>query len=178
MSPTDVRVAASAHHVLAAGELEQPSFDVVVARANRVDDVARRHLNAASRVGIEIDLVLLHEAADGGDLRDARHARQPSPQIPVLEAAQIRERVPAGLVHERVLEHPADAGGVGPDRRVDAVRQLAADALQVLDDAAAGPVDVGAVLEDDVDVRDAEVGEAADRLHLRRRRRAPRRSGT
>ena len=53
--------------------------------------------------------------------------------------------------------------GVTPDG------QSVADALQVLDDTAAGPVDVGAVLEDDVDVRDAEVGEPSHGLHARRR---------
>ena len=164
-----LQVAAAAHHVLAAGELEQPPLDVVVARLDRVDHVARRDLVRREPYRIEVDLVLLHEPADAGHFRHARHAREPAPQVPVLEAAQVGERVPPGVVDERVLEDPADAGRVGSDRRVDALGQLAADALQVLDDAAARPVDVGAVLEDDVDVRDAEIGEAADRLHVRRR---------
>ena len=81
-----------------------------------------------------------------------RHARQPVAQVPVLEAPEIGERVPSRVVDQRVLVDPADAGGIGADGRIDARRQLSADTLQVFDDAAAGPVDVRAVIEDHVDV--------------------------
>ena len=60
-----------------------------------------------------------------------------------------------------VLIDPADAGrvraqGSGPRRRQPPRR-----GAQIFEHALTRPVDVGAVLEDDVDERDAEEGEAA-----------------
>ena len=75
---------------------------------------------ASQLVGVEKDLVLLAEAADGGDLGDSGHAFERVAQIPVLQAAQLLEIERAALVDERVLEHPADAGGVGAEHRRDA----------------------------------------------------------
>ena len=56
----------------------------------------------------------------------------------------------------------------GPSSVFTPSGRLRLDLREVLEDAGAGPVDVGPVLEDDVDVGEAEVGEAADRLDLRR----------
>ena len=111
-----LQIAAAAHHVLAPGELEQPPFDVVVAGPDGVDDVLHAEVVGRQARRIEVDLVLLDEPADAGDLGHARHGRQPVAQIPVLEAAKLRERVTAALVDQGVLEHPPDAGGVGADR--------------------------------------------------------------
>ena len=68
-------------------------------------------------VRIDVDLILLDEAADARDLGDAWHGGEPVAQIPVLEAAQLGQVVLPGLVNQRVLEDPADAGRVGADRR-------------------------------------------------------------
>ena len=73
------------------------------------------------------------------------------------------------LVDKRVLEDPPDAGRIGTDHRVHAVWQLPADTLEILDNSTARPVDVGAVLEDHVDVRDSEVGDATYGLYSWRR---------
>ncbi len=120
------------------------------------------------RVGVDGHLVLAHLAADGGHLGDAGHALHGVAQEPVLVAAQLVAGVLAGPVDQRVLEDPADAGGVGTELGLHARGQLGGDLGQVLEHAGARPVDVGAVLEDDVDVAEAEVGEAADGLDLRR----------
>src|SRR5207302_5334136 len=116
----------------------------------------------------EIDLVLLDEPADAGDLRNSGDRGQPVPEIPVLQTAKVGERALTSVIDERVLEHPAHTGRIGTNRRIHSVGKLPANALQVLDDPAAGPVDVGVVLEDDVDVRNAEVGEPANGFHVRR----------
>src|SRR5947208_1015959 len=79
-------------------------------------------------------LVLLDEAADGGDLGHALHAREPVAERPVLEGAQIGERVRAAPVDERVLVHPADAGRVGARER-DQQDDQEAVPRAVLDDA-------------------------------------------
>ena len=48
------RVAAAAHHVLGARELDQPSADVVVAGADGVDDLVDRDVVGAQPVGIDL----------------------------------------------------------------------------------------------------------------------------
>ena len=74
------------------------------------------------------------------------------------------------LIHQHVLESPTDAGGIGPQYRRDACRKIAADRLHVLHHPAARPVDVSAVLEDDVDEREAEKGISSHHFYLRRRK--------
>ena len=73
------------------------------------------------------------------------------------------------LRHHRILVDPADAGGVGTDRRRHAGRQSRGRAVEEFEHARARPIDVGAVLEDDVDEGDAEEREAAHHLRLRHR---------
>ena len=163
------QIAATTNHVLAPGKLQEPPFDVVVAHLDRVDDVFDADVVGGQLVRIEVHLVLLDEAADACDLCDARHGCEPVAEMPVLEAAELREGVPTAFVQERVLEDPAHTGRIRTDGRVDLLRQLSSNPLQVLDDAAPRPVHVGAVLEDDVDVRNAEIGEAADRFDARGR---------
>ena len=154
------QIATAAHHVFPTRELQQAPRDIVVARSDRAHHVGDRQVVRGEPVGVEVHLILLDEPPDRGHLSHAGHTGQPVPQMPVLEAPELGQVVLAGLVHQGVLEDPADAGRVGPDRRVDAVRQASADALQVLHHAASSPVHVGAIFEDDVDVGDAEVGEA------------------
>ena len=162
-----LQVAASPHHVLAPGELEQAPLDVVVAALDGHHDVLDAEVDRGEALRVERHLVLLHEATDRRDLGDARHAGELVPQVPVLQRSEVGECAGAAVVDEGVLEHPADAGRIGAERRRHPLGEPRAQALQELDDTAARPVDVGAVLEDDVDVRDPEVGEPADGLHLR-----------
>ena len=55
----------------------------------------------------------------------------------------------------------------GPSSVLDAFGQSRKDFREIFERAAARPVEVGPVLEDHVDVGEAEVGEAADGLDLR-----------
>lgn len=84
-------------------------------------------------VGIEIDLVLLYEAADAGDFRHAVDRGECVAQEPVLHATQLGQVAIPGLVDERVLEDRPDARGVGTDRRITAVRQSAPNVLEIFD---------------------------------------------
>ena len=163
------QVAPPAHHVLPTRELQEPARDIVIARLDRPDHVAHGEVVRGELVRIEVDLVLLHEPANTRHFRHARDTRQPKAQVPVLEAPEVRQIVLARLIHQRIFEDPSHAGRVRPNHRVDPVRQLSTDALEILDDPAPGPVHVGPVLEDDVDVRDPEGGKAAHRPHPRRR---------
>ncbi len=154
-------VAPAAHHVLAAAELEQPPLDVVVGHPDALHHVADGDAVGREAVGVDVDLVLLDEAADAGHLGHARDAGERVADVPVLQRPQVGEVVRAALVDQRVGEHPADAGGVGAEDRGGALGELAADLLQVLEHPGARPVDVGPVLEDRVDVGEAEVRKPA-----------------
>ena len=163
-----LRVAAAAHHVLGAAELDQPSAGLDVAAAHRLDDALDREAVIAQPVRVDVHLVLPAEAAERGHLRHAGHRLQVVAQVPVLVRPQIREAVCARAVDERVLEHPAETARVGPELGPRIGRQPRQHAGEVLHRPRARPVDVGALLEDDVDVRVAKVGDAADRSHARR----------
>ncbi len=162
-----VRVPVSPHHVLTARELEQAASDLVVRAPDRFDHLVQRELVGGEPVGVDRDLVLLDEAADGGDLRHARQRLDGVAQRPVLVGAQLIERVGARLVDERVLEHPPHAGGVRSEFGPHSLGQALLDLGHVLQHPRPRPVDVRPVLKDDVDVGKAKVGEAADRLDLR-----------
>ena len=157
-------VAPAADQVFGPIELDQAAADLVVRPPDRLDDVAERQPVAEERRRVDLDLVLLHEAADRGDLGHAVDARQPVAQVPVLERAQVGERVLPAAVDEGVLVYPPHTRRVGPEAGADALRQPAGDALHVLEDAAPRPVEVRAVLEHDVDERVAEHRFAADIL--------------
>ena len=162
-----LEVAGPAHHVLTFRELHHHRAHVGVRGLH-----GTHHLRHGETVGehprrIEVDLVLLLEPADGGDLGDAGYRREGVPQVPVLHAAQVGETQPPRRILERVLVDPPEPRGIGPERRRDIRRQLAGDPAQVLEHAAARPVEVGPVLEDDVDERDAEERVAPHRRRAR-----------
>ena len=161
-----LRIAPAPDHVLGPGELQQPTTDFLVAGTDRLDDGGQRHVVGEEPVGVDRDLVLLHEAADRRDFCYAGNALEVIPEIPILECPQLLEVMLPGLIHERVLEDPAHAGGIRPELGSNAFGELRDDLAQVLERPAARPVDVGPVLEDDVHVREAEVGEAPDSLDV------------
>ena len=158
----------AAHHVFASGPLDDTATDVVVALAHRRDHHVDWHVVGEQRVRIDLDLVLLHVAADGCDLGDPCNAAQLILDVPVVQGSETRQVVLAGLVHQRVLETPSDAGRVRTQHRRHSRGKPSLQAVQVLEDAAACPVRIGAVLKNDVDERHVEIGEAADDLHVRR----------
>ncbi len=162
------QVAAAAHVVVGGRDLQRLPAHVLVALAHRVDHVAEADAVGEQLVRVEVDLVLLHEAAHRGHLGHALHRGEGVAQGPVLEAAQLRGVALPGLVDQGVLVDPAHAGGVGAQRRVHPLGQGALHRVEVFQDAGAGPVDVGPVLENDVDERPPEHRLAAHELHLRR----------
>src|SRR5581483_3316919 len=125
--------------------------NVVVRPADFVHHVGDGDTVGQELVRIEIDLVFLDEAADGRDLGHARHRLEGIAQMPVLNRAELGQVMFAGLVRQGVFVDPAHAGGVRADDGVDAFRQRAADGIEIFDHPRARPVDIGAVLEDDID---------------------------
>ena len=160
-------VPAGPDHVLGAAELEQPSADFVVRGPNGLHHLHQRDSERCEAIRINSDLVLADEATQGCHLRYSWHRLQLVTNRPVLKRPQIGERVFAAPVHQCVLEHPADTRRVGPELCLHSFGKLRLDLREVLEDAAARPVEVRPFLEDDVDVREAEIRETADRLYLR-----------
>src|SRR5689334_23271696 len=80
-----LHVSAPADDVLVAGDLEDATADALVRRPDRSHDVVHGDAVREQLVRIDVDLVLLHEAADTGHLGDARHALQRVTHVPVLE---------------------------------------------------------------------------------------------
>src|SRR3546814_21102360 len=76
---------------------------------------------------------------------------------PILKAAQFCQCA----LHTKhgILIDPTDAGSIGAQRRRDPGRQAPGCKIEVFEHAAAGPVEIRAFLEDDIDERDAEIRE-------------------
>ena len=160
-----LQIAPAPDDVLELGQLDRTSADVGVAGADRVADLLHGDAEIAHPLRIENHVVLLHEAADARDFGDAFRLRQREFEIPVLDRPRVGEI--QLLRHHGVLVDPADAGRVRADGRRHSRRQPRRRGVQEFEHTRARPVDVGAVLEDHVDERDAEEREAAHHLGFR-----------
>ena len=163
-----LHIAASAEHILAAGELEHARADLGVRVADRPRDVAEREPEDREPFGVEDDLVLPLEAAQRRDLGDPGHRLQRGADREVLQLSYLRQVERSRRVFEDILEHPADPGRVGSEDRRHVRRQELLRPTELLEHPRARPVDVGAVGEDDVDEAHPEHRVAADRVDLRR----------
>ena len=158
-------VALAADDIFELRQLDGAAADIGVDGADRVAHLLHGNAEIAHPLRIEDDIVLLDEAAYAGDLGDAFGLGQSEFQIPVLDRARVRKL--QLFRHDGILVDPADAGRVGADGRRHAGGKARGRAVQELQHPRARPVDVGAVLEDDVDKGDAEEREAADHLRFR-----------
>ena len=143
----------AAHCHLLVARLHHLRADVVVAALDGGDDLAQRDVVGAELDGIEIDLVLLHEAADARDFGDSGHGVELVLDEPVLHGVK---RAAVVGTFDRVPEDLAYAGRIRPHHRYDARRQEAAGQAQPLQHAGAREVDVHRVFEDHVHHREAE----------------------
>jgi hypothetical protein len=161
------QIAAAAHHVLGLGHFQRAAADIAVGIADHLGDAHQRDAVGTQFDRIDGHLILLDEAADARHFGDTGRLGQLVAQVPVLQRAQLGQRLVLG--QHGVLIDPADAGRIRAQRRRDALGQLAGDRIDVLQHPRARPVDVGAVLENDIDEGRAEEGEAAHDLGFRHR---------
>src|SRR6516164_5872970 len=162
-------VAAAADVILGRCNLGNLAAHIGIARLDRIDDVAKCNVVGDERIWIEIDLILLHETTNRRDFGDTFHRGKRVTQIPILNGAQLGEVVLSGVVNKRVFINPTDTGRVGADDRIYALWQRSAYRVEIFNNAGARPVNIRAVLENDVDERLPEHGFAADELHFWRR---------
>ena len=126
-------------------------------------DAPRRHA-----LGIELHLELAEIAAEPLDGRDARHGQEPVVHLELGEIPQRHQVRRAGVGFEREFEDLVEtAGQAGDQRRVGAGRKLAGDLRDPLGDELPRAVVVGARLELDRDLRDAELRVRSHPPHVR-----------
>src|SRR5947208_6518796 len=159
-------VATAPDEIFGRGDFKDAAADIGVAHLDRAYDVTQRNVVSDQRVGIEIDLVLLHEPTDRRDFRHAFHGCERIPEVPILNGTQLCEVMLSVIVNERVFVNPADARCVRANNRIHPFGQRAADRVEIFDDARTRPINVGAVLEDYVDERLAEHRFATDEFHF------------
>ena len=153
--------AADHQRVLALTEIT--AAGIRVARGDRVEHLLQREVVRAQASRIDGHLVLLDAATPRHDVHDPRDLAELALERPVFERLQLHER--HGLRLERVAVHLADHAGERPEPGLRVRRQLRlGDALLHL---LPRPVVVGAVGEQDPDVRQAEVRERAEKRHVR-----------
>ena len=146
------QIAESADHVLCAAHLEQATADFICARPHFLDHGRKWNAVGAQLVGIEIDLILLDESADGRDFRDTRNCFELIPQVPVLDAAQFGETALVAAIHNHVFVHPPCSGCVRSNDGMNSRGKTPGDLLHVFENARARPIQIGPVFEDDENV--------------------------
>src|SRR6202011_5004158 len=104
--------------------------------------------------------VLLDEAADARDFGNALRLRNAVADVPVLNGPQLGEILLRAA--NDILIDPADARRVRTQARRHPRRQPPRRGAEIFEHTRARPVEVSAVLKDDVDERNAEKREAAD----------------
>ena len=126
------------------------------------------------RVWVDINLVLLDVAPDGGDFSDALNARECVAHVPVLGRSQLMQ-VPTARCFtfavaplERVPEHLPKRCRIRSQRGLHAKWQRSRwKAVELLEETAPRPVELDVVIEDDEDGREPKHRGASDAAHTR-----------
>ncbi len=144
-----LQIAFATNDVFELGEFDGAAADIRVTGADRVAHLLHGDAEIAHALRIEDDVVLLDEATDTRDFSDTFGLREREFQIPVLDGPRIGEV--ELLRHHRVLIDPSHARGVGTDRRAYTGGQPRGRAVEEFKYPRAGPINVGAIFENDVD---------------------------
>ena len=152
-------------------DLDRPRADVDIRGLHRLDDLFQGHAIGPHRVGVHVDLVLAHEAADRSHFADPLGSEQGIANVPVLDTAQLVQ-VPAtsGVSFriaplQRVPKHLSQSRRVKSQGRLNPLRQGSGrQAVELLQHPAARPVELHTLLEDYINAREAEERIAAHRL--------------
>ena len=134
--------------------------------ARRLQHVGQGELMGGEGIRVDLHLELTDPAAEERDLGDAAHGQQARPDHPLNTVAQIQRRQ---VVRGEAEDHePARGLGHWPHpRRLHPDRQMPGRFGQTLGDKLPGPVDVGAVLEDDRDGGQPLDGSGAQHIQVR-----------
>jgi hypothetical protein len=159
------QIASGADHVLGFRALDHRPADLLVGIAHRLRHARQRDPEGPELLGIHHDLILAHHPAHGGDLGHAGHTLQLELQEPVLQTSQLGQVMPAAAIDQGIAVDPAHPGGIRSESRLRALGQGGRHLIQIFQDPRARPVDVGPVLEEDVN--EAVPEEAVTAHHAR-----------
>ncbi len=146
-----LQVPGGAHHVFALRQFQHRTTGFLVGIAQGLADLLLGDPVSHHLLRVEQHLVFLDHAADGGDFRHVGHGLEFVLEEPVLDPAQLRQVMLATAIHEGVLVDPADPGGIRPEGAGHPLGQASLGLVQVLQHPRAGPVQVGAVVENHID---------------------------
>src|SRR5712692_7981613 len=146
------QIAEAANHVFRSAHFKQAPTNFVRAGAHFFNDGRERNSVSAKFVGVEIDLVLAHESANGGYLGHSWNSFELVAQIPILKAAQVGQTALMAVIHKRVFIDPSRASRVRPDDRMHTRWQAPGDLLRVLQDTRPRPVQVCSFFKNDEDI--------------------------
>ena len=146
------QIAQPADHVARAIHFQHASAHFIGAGAHTVDHARKGNAVGEQLVGIELDLILADKSADGRHFSDSRHGRQLIAKLPILNAPQIGQAMRVVPVNQRVLKYPARPGRIGTKHRFCVRRQPTLNGLQVFENARTRPIEISAVLKDDINV--------------------------
>ena len=164
-----LQVAGGAHHIFGFAKLEHRTAPFLVGALDRANHLLVGDVQRPQPVRIKDHLILFDHSADAGHLRNIRHGFQLIFEDPVLNRPQVAEAMLAAFVGKHIFKHPADAGGIRPQRRFRFRRQAALDLAQVLQHAGARPVWVRSIIKQHIDISIAEHRKAAHGFRSRHR---------
>src|SRR5437870_12495066 len=73
--------------------------------------------------------------------------------------------MPSAFIHQRILEDPANTGGIRTEHRCYPLWKTSRrDLIEIFQDATSRPIDIGPVLKDDVNIGVTKIGKAAHKL--------------
>ena len=161
-------ISAAADHVFAARPLHDPALDIAVAPPDRLHHLHERQMVGQEPVGVNGDLVLLHEPAYARDFGNAWHGFEGILERPVLERPELGKVMFSGFIDQGVLKSPTDTRGIRSEERRYAGGKFARHTLEILEHTAPRPINVRSVLEDRIDKGKTEEGLAPHSPNLRR----------
>ncbi|MNE05407.1 hypothetical protein D3C80_979680 [compost metagenome] len=117
------QVARGANHILRLPHFQQRTAAFLVGVLNGTDYLLMGDVQRAQAGWIQHHLILAYHAAHAGHFRHVGDGFQFKLQRPVLQRAQVGQAVLAAFIHQGILVHPADAGGVRPQCHLHLRRQ-------------------------------------------------------
>ena len=157
-------IAAAAHGELCLRHFEGAAANIHVACLDDLANARERNAERLEPARVDDHAILLDETADARDLGHARRVREAEAEVPILDGAQFGQASLRAPHH--ILIDPPYPAGVGSKARGHALRQPTRGRTQIFEHARSRPVNVGSFLENHIDERDAEVGEAAHHARL------------
>ena len=144
------------HHVLGFAHVQHRAASFLVGFADGLHHLCLGDAAIGQGQRIELHLVLLDLAADGRDFGHIGQGLEFELEEPVLQGTQLRQVMLAAAVNQCVLVDPANASGVRPQRRFGRCGQARLQLAEVFQHPRARPIQVGAFVEQHIDVAVAE----------------------